>query len=102
MGAVTYVQTSGAPALIVSSSGLVTTSGALAKGSYHAAGTVSDTTGDVGTFTFTLHVKAPLVVPTATSVNGYAVAGKTRTLTIYGTGFYGSLASRVTWGRPPS
>jgi hypothetical protein len=75
--------------LIVSSSGLVTTSGALAKGTYHAAGTVSDTTGDEGTFTFTLNIKTPLVVPTATSVNGYAVAGKTRTLTIYGTGFYG-------------
>jgi hypothetical protein len=88
-GTVTYVQKLGAPALIVSASGLVTTSGPLTKGLYHAAGTVSDTTGDVGTFTFTLNIKTPLVVPTATSVNGYAVAGKTRTLTIYGTGFYG-------------
>jgi hypothetical protein len=88
-GVVTYVQTSGTPALIVSASGRITTSGALARGTYHAAGTVSDTTGDVGTFTFTLNIKTPLVVPTATSINGYAVAGKTRTLTIYGTGFYG-------------
>ena len=88
-GAVTFVQTTGTPALVVSSSGLVTTSGALTEGTYHAAGTVSDTTGDVGTFTFTLNIKTPLVVPTATSVNGYAVAGRTRILTIHGTGFYG-------------
>jgi hypothetical protein len=73
----------------VSSSGLVTTSGALTKGSYRAAGTVSDATGDVGTFTFVLTVTAPLVVPTATSIIGDAVAGRTRTLVIHGSGFYG-------------
>jgi major membrane immunogen (membrane-anchored lipoprotein) len=89
LGAVTYVQTRGTPALIVSSSGLVTTSGPLAKGTYRAAGTVSDTTGDVGTFTFSLTVTTPPIVPSATSVIGYAVAGRTRTLTIHGTGFYG-------------
>ena len=89
LGAVTYVQTSGIPALIVSPSGLVTTSGALAKGTYRAAGTASDASGDVGTFTFTLSVTTPLIVPTATSIIGYAVAGRTRTLTIHGTGFYG-------------
>jgi major membrane immunogen (membrane-anchored lipoprotein) len=89
LGAVTYVQTRGIPALIVSPSGLVTTSGALAKGTYRAAGTVSDASGDVGTFAFTLSVTTPLIVPTATSIIGYAVAGRTRTLTIHGTGFYG-------------
>jgi major membrane immunogen (membrane-anchored lipoprotein) len=89
LGAVTYVQTRGIPALIVSTSGLVTTSGALAKGTYRAAGTVSDATGDVGTFTFTLSVQTPLIVPTATSIIGYAVAGRARSLTIHGTGFYG-------------
>ena len=89
LGAVTYVQTRGIPALIVSPSGLVTTSGALAKGTYRAAGTVSDASGDVGTFAFTLSVTTPLIVPTATSIIGYAVAGRTRTLVIHGTGFYG-------------
>jgi major membrane immunogen (membrane-anchored lipoprotein) len=89
LGPMTFVQTRGLPALIVSASGLVTTSGALAKGTYRVAGTVSDATGDVGTFSFALSVTAPLVVPTATSIVGYAVTGKTRTLTIYGTGFYG-------------
>ena len=89
LGAVTYVQTRGTPALVVSTSGLITTSGALAKGTYRAAGTLSDATGDVGTFTFTLNVATPLVVPTATSITGYAAAGRTRSLTIHGTGFYG-------------
>jgi hypothetical protein len=89
LGAVTYVQTKGTPALIVSPSGLVTTSGALAKGTYRAAGTLSDTTGDVGTFAFSLSVTTPLTVPSATSITGYAAAGRTRTLTIHGTGFYG-------------
>ena len=89
LGAVTYVQTRGTPALIVSASGLVTTSGALAAGTYRAAGTVSDASGDVGTFTFTLSVTTPLIVPTATFTVGHAVAGRTRTLVIHGTGFYG-------------
>jgi len=89
LGPVTYVQTRGTPSLVVSTTGLVTTSGALAKGTYRATGTVSDASGDKGTFTFTLSVATPLVVPTATSVTGYAVAGRTRTLTIHGTGFYG-------------
>ena len=52
-GAVTYVQTSGTPALVVSASGLVTTSGALTVGSYTAKGTTSDPAGDSGTFTLT-------------------------------------------------
>ncbi len=89
LGVVTFVQERGAPALTVSTSGLVTTSGSLADGTYRATGTVSDATGDVGTFTFTLSVKTPLVVLTARSVVGYAVAGKTRILTVHGTGFYG-------------
>jgi len=89
LGAVTYVQKSGTPALIVSTSGLVTTSGALAQGTYRADGTVSDASGDVGTFSFTLSVTTPPIVPTATSIIGYAVAGRTRTLSIHGSGFYG-------------
>jgi len=55
---VTYVQTSGTPSLVVSTSGLVTTSGALTAGSYVAKGTTSDPAGDTGTFTLTLKVGA--------------------------------------------
>jgi len=89
LGAVTYVQNRGTPNLVVSSSGLVTTSGALASGAYIAAGTVSDPSGDVGTFSFKLNVTTPQVPPTATSLVGHAVAGRTVTLAIHGTGFYG-------------
>ncbi len=90
LGTVTYVQKSGSPDLVVSSSGAVTTSGALAVGTYHATGTTSDATGDVGTFTFALDVRAPPPPPpVALSVKGYAVAGGTTTLGIFGSGFVG-------------
>jgi hypothetical protein len=89
-GAVTYVQTRGTPRLIVSASGLVTTSGALTAGSYVATGTTSDPSGDFGKFSITLVVTTPLIVPAATSITGHAVAGRTVTLTIHGTGFYGN------------
>ena len=46
--AVTYVQTTGSPSLVVSSTGLLTTSGALAPGTYSVTGSTSDTKGDVG------------------------------------------------------
>ncbi|MGC2486416.1 MAG: hypothetical protein WA359_09265 [Acidimicrobiales bacterium] len=93
LGAITYVQTSGAPNVVVSSSGLLTTSGALAVGTYRVGGTVSDATGDKGTFTFVVSVHAtpppPPVAPSATRVVGYVVAGKTRTIEILGAHFVG-------------
>jgi hypothetical protein len=89
LGAVTYVQNRGSPNLLVSSSGLVTTSGQLANSAYIAGGTTSDSSGDVGTFSFMLNVTTPKVAPTATSIVGHVVAGRTVTLTINGTGFYG-------------
>ncbi len=90
LGAITYVQTSGTPALVVSSTGLVSTSGALVAGTYRAKGTVSDATGDTGTFTFALTVTPPPpAAPIATMVAGHAVAGRTVTLDIDGSGFYG-------------
>src|SRR5580692_5711035 len=55
-GAVTYVQTGGSPALLVSASGLVTTSGTLTPGTYVATGTTSDPNDDTGSFSFTLDV----------------------------------------------
>jgi hypothetical protein len=95
-GTATYSQTSGSPSLVVSSSGHLSTSGALAPGAYTASGSVVDSSGDQGAFTFTLHVtsvttpppSAP-VTPKAVAVVGHAVAGKTETLTIKGSGFYG-------------
>jgi hypothetical protein len=58
VGVVAFVQTSGQPSLLVSSSGVVSTSGPLGVGTYRASGTTSDATGDVGTFTFLLKVTA--------------------------------------------
>ncbi len=93
LGPETFVQTRGTPNILVSPAGLVTTSGVVAVGNYLAKGTVSDTTGDVGTFTFTLSVIAtpppPPPPPIATVVKGHAVAGRTVTLAIDGNNFYG-------------
>jgi hypothetical protein len=93
-GVVTYVQNSGAPAMIVSPTGLITTSGTLTPGSYVVRGTMSDANGDTGTFLFNLRVgtttKAPGgVSPIARRVVGHAVAGRTMTLKIIGSGFSG-------------
>src|ERR1019366_1593146 len=55
-GPVTF--TGGGTGLTISSSGKITTTGTLAKGSYKATGTVADAFGDSGTFTYTLTVKA--------------------------------------------
>ena len=93
-GAVTYVQTSGTPAMIVSPTGLITTSGTLAVGSYVVRGTMSDASGDQGTFFFDLFVGATTPTPSGVSpvahrVIGHAVAGRTVTLEIIGSGFSG-------------
>jgi hypothetical protein len=100
-GALSYTETAGAPGLVVSTSGLVTTDGTLASGSYAASGTTLDPSGVSGTFSFTLSVgvtapsvpepAAPLVPtgPKAVSVTGHAAAGKTEILTIRGSGFSG-------------
>jgi hypothetical protein len=89
-GTVIYTKTGGSANLTVTG-GLVATTGALAAGTYTATGTTSDPNGDLGTFTYTLTVTAvkPPVVLRATHVYGVARVGRTVTLTISGTGFYG-------------
>ena len=70
VGAVTFVETSGQPSLVVSSSGLVTTSGPLSAGTYRASGTTSDATGDVGSFVFLLTVTgSPPTTTTSTTTS---------------------------------
>jgi hypothetical protein len=95
-GPVTFSQLTGAPNLVVASSGMVTTNGAtLPQGTYKVTGATTDPYGDQGTFVFTLTVgpaTAPppvVVVPTAKYVVGHAIAGRTVTLQIIGVGFYG-------------
>jgi hypothetical protein len=94
VGSATYAQTTGSPDLVVSPTGLLSTDGTLAAGSYVARGTVTDTAGDKGTFFYDLKVTALVVPPPtpvleATRVIGHAVAGRTVTLTIVGSGFNG-------------
>ena len=74
VGSVTWNQTSGSPALVVSPSGNVTTSGYLSVGSYTASGTTSDGYGDAGSFTYTLTVNP-------TTINQIAPTSNTTTTT---------------------
>jgi hypothetical protein len=57
-GPVTFVTTASNPGLSVSDSGLIATTGSLAAGSYGVSGTDSDTSGDTGTWSYTLIVSA--------------------------------------------
>ncbi len=95
-GPVTFVQTTGAPYLTVSPTGLIATSGTVALGSYVVRGTMSDASGDTGTFFFNLRVSgaAPtptlsVALPVAYRAVGHAVAGKTVAMRIAGAGFFG-------------
>ena len=65
-GAVTYVenQTGSFASVIVSSSGVVTTSGPLGAGTYFVTGSDSDTSSDTGVWTFTLTVAIAQSSPT--------------------------------------
>ena len=60
-GAVTFVTTVSSTGLAVSSAGVITTTGALAVGSYTVSGTDRDANGDVGTWTYTLTVGNRLI-----------------------------------------
>jgi hypothetical protein len=92
-GTVTYTQSAGSPALKVSGAGAVTTSGALAAGTYTASGTTADPNGDSGTFTFTLTVTGtsvkppPTPAPKAVRVIGWGIIGHTDIVVITGRDF---------------
>lgn len=93
-GAVVYTQTAGTPSLVVSATGAVSTSGALKAGSYTASGTTADASGDSGTFTYSLTVTGAVTpppvttaAPKATRVDGYAIPGRTVTVSILGRNF---------------
>jgi Fibronectin type III domain len=72
VGTVTFNKTGGSPELVVSTSGLITTTGSLSPAAYSASGTMTDASGDTGMFTFTLTVGAPSVpgAPTGVSAQG--------------------------------
>jgi uncharacterized repeat protein (TIGR02543 family) len=55
-GSVTFLTTKSSPSLTVSSSGLISTTGSLAIGTYTVSGTDTDPAGDSGVWTYTLTV----------------------------------------------
>jgi uncharacterized repeat protein (TIGR02543 family) len=55
-GTVTFLTTKSSPSLTVSSSGLISTTGSLAIGTYTVSGTDTDPAGDSGVWTYTLTV----------------------------------------------
>jgi uncharacterized repeat protein (TIGR02543 family) len=63
-GAVTFVTTKSNSALNVSSSGLISTTGPLAVGTYSVSGTDSDALGDTGTWSYTLTVTGVIATVT--------------------------------------
>ncbi|MGO9965440.1 MAG: beta strand repeat-containing protein [Acidimicrobiales bacterium] len=91
-GTVSYTQKSGAPDLIVSSSGKVSARAHLAKGTYKASGTVKDSSGDEGTWSFTLTVAgskiAQIAPSTATTPSGKAFSSQLEVTGAHGTVTY--------------
>lgn len=77
-GPVAFAQSSGLPGLLVSPTGVVSTGGPLAAGTYHASGTTSDSSGDSGTFRFALTVgllsQQPPTSATLASANAGALS----------------------------
>jgi hypothetical protein len=88
-GTVTYAQSTGAPRLTVSSSGKVSAQATLVAGTYRATGTVKDTSGDTGSWSFDLTVtagKIDQVAPTtATTTFGKAFSGQLEVSGSHGT-----------------
>ena len=70
VGAVTFLKTGGGLGVNVSPSGGITTTGALAPGTYSAIGNTTDSLGNTGTFSFTLTVSTVPGAPTAVSASG--------------------------------
>ena len=94
-GTVTYAQSSGAPQLTVSSSGKVSALATLTAGTYSATGIVEDTSGDTGTWGFSLTVSATKLIQTApttgTTTLGKAFTGQLEVSGVHGTVTYAQM-----------
>jgi hypothetical protein len=96
-GAVSFISSSTPIAgLTVSALGLVSSSASLAVGSYTISGTDSDTSGDSGTWTYTLSVGTTQAALTLTSVSG--TVGNALTLATSGGSGTGAVTFAVTSG----
>ncbi len=96
---VTFTQAAGQPSLQVSASGLVTTDGTLAAGTYAATGTTSDSAGDSGAFHFTLTVGQLVQLP-PTTVTVPASASAAFALQLLVSGNVGAVTFAQATGQP--
>ena len=98
-GTVTCAQSKGAPRLKVSSSGKVSALATLAAGSYKAAGTVKDTFGGTGAWSFALTVKATKLIQAAPAT-GATTTGKAFTDQLKLSGSHGTVTYAQSTGAP--
>ena len=98
VGAVSYAQATGSPAIVVSSSGAVSSAVPLAAGSYVASGTMTDSTGNTGTWSYSLTVTGTVLTSSpssGTTPGGRPFAGQLAT-----TGGSGAVTYTQTSGSP--
>ena len=99
IGTVTYVQTSGAANLTVSSTGAVSAPATLKAGTYTAGGTVSDAYGDTGSWSFTLTVTARTITQAAPTT-GTTTTGKAFSSHLEVSGSHGTVTFTQSSGTP--
>ena len=98
-GTGTYSQSSGAPALRVSPSGQISAPDTLAAGMYKASGSVTDTSGDSGTWSFALRVTANKLAQLAPSAAVIAT-GRTYSSRLRLSGAHGAVTFSQSRGAP--
>ena len=89
-GTVTYAQSVGSPDLTVSASGRVSAPATLAAGSYKATGRVKDSSGDAGTWGFSLTVSATKISQVGPT-SAATTVGENFTGRLRGSGSHGTL-----------
>jgi len=97
-GTVTYAQATGAPQVKVASSGMISAATGLAAGLYKASGTVRDSLGDTGTWSFALKVLQQ-AHPDCPG-HRYSKAGKAFTGQLKVSGAHGTVTYAQTTGAP--
>ena len=100
VGVVTFTPNAGAPTLLVSPTGLVTTNGVLSPGSYVARGATSDVNGNRGTFFFNLVVQAPGTLTQSSPTSGSTTAPATFSDQLTVTGGSGPVTFTQSSGTP--
>jgi hypothetical protein len=98
-GSATYGQSTGAPALNISSSGAISAPASLAAGTYKATGTVTDTTAESATWSFTLKVLADKLAQLGPSIAS-TTTGRAFLARVRLSGSHGSVTFSQSSGAP--